>query len=137
MAPTCSSCGADAIAVSVPPPLREFAPAETATATCCHQCLTVDPSESATPADEPPLSTISDALAIDAAGAAGVVLLVGMLDALALHRRDIQALIEHLEAEGVDALLVLEMLADDPTLRPAVDLDRRLHQLEQLLDGPE
>lgn len=133
MSISCSRCNADAIAFTVPPALREVAPVETDAATCCRVCLTIDPLDER-PADGPSLSVVTDALDRDAETAAAVVVLIGLLESLALHRRDIQAVVDYLEAEGVDALLVLEEVAADPTLTPAVDLDRRLHQLQQLLE---
>lgn len=133
MAPSCSVCRADAIGFLIPSALASNVPIETPAASCCRVCLTIDPLESL-PDDQPPLSTISDAFPRDVSSSAGVALLVGLLESLALHRGDIQAVVDHLEESGVDALLVLEELAADPTLSPAIDLDRRLHQLQQLLE---
>lgn len=132
MAPVCSHCNADAVAFEVPEALRTHAPVSTPYASICRVCLTVDPLEEA-PAASESIASISDAFPDDPEGAAGVAVLVGQLESLALYRRDIEAVIDHLETSGVDAMLALTRLADDPGLRPAVDIDRRVHQLGQLL----
>lgn len=132
MVPTCSVCRADSIGFAVPAAIRELAPEGTEAAAVCRVCLTVDH------LDEPPdsqveLGVISEALPSDPEHAAAICLIVGLLESLALNRRNIEAIVDYLEAEGVDALLVLNRLADEPGLRPAIDLERRVYQLEQLL----
>ncbi|MFP4627356.1 MAG: DUF6276 family protein [Halobacteriales archaeon] len=132
MAPVCPNCNADAVAFVVPEALRPNTPTGTTYASICRVCLTVDPLDEA-PANSESLASVSDAFPEDTEAAAGVAVLVGLLESLALHRAQIEATVEHLEGEGVDAMLALTRLADDPDLRPAVDVHRRVHQLGQLL----
>lgn len=133
MGPVCPTCRADAVGFTVPESIRAHAPGDTGYASLCRVCLTLDPLDEAGGTGEP-LTVVSDALPADEEAAAMVAVLVGLLESLALHRRDIQAIVDRLEADGTDALLVLSRLADDPSLRPAIDLDRRVHQLGQLLE---
>jgi hypothetical protein len=62
-----------------------------------------------------------------------MALVVGLLANLALYRSEISDLLERVERAGTDPLLVLDRLARDPDLEPAVDLTGRRRQLEQLL----
>lgn len=133
MAPSCPRCRADAIAFDVPASLRPLAPVDTDQACLCRVCLTLDGCDAPVDIAEE-LAVVSDAFPSDAEAAAAVAIVLGLLESLALYRQDIQAVIDHLEADGVDGLLVLDRLADDPSLRPAIDLDRRVHQLNQLLE---
>ena len=134
MAPSCSRCRADAVGFVVPDALRPFTAFDADQAVLCRVCLTLDPTDAPAVEEGVDLTVVSEAFPTDAEAAAAVAVLLGLLESLALHRQDIQAVIDLLEAEGVDALLVLDRLADDPALRPAVDLDRRIHQLDQLLE---
>lgn len=133
MVPVCSQCRADAVGVTIPDRIRQYAQIDSPYASVCRVCLTVDLLEDEPTGDET-LTVISDAFPDDEELAAMVAVVVGLLDSLALYRRDIQAVVDELEAAGVDALLVLERLADDQSLTPSLDLDRRVHQLEQLLE---
>lgn len=132
MSPTCSTCRAESVAFSVPESIVAYAPAESAYAATCQVCLTVDPLDEA-PSTEGDLNSISEALPPDAEHAAATLLIVGLLESLAMNRPHIEAIVDYLEGEGVDALLVLNRLAEDTSLRPALDLERRVYQLEQLL----
>lgn len=132
MGPVCSNCNADAVAFAVPGAIREHAPKGTEYASICRVCLTVEPLDEA-PAETESLAAVSQSLPEDRDVAATVAVLVGLLESIALNRPAIEAVIDHLEAEGVDPLLVVSRLAADETLTPAIDLDRRLHQVEQLL----
>lgn len=133
MEPTCSHCGADAVAFTVPEAIREHVTLDSSAASLCRVCLTVDTLDEQVASAEP-LTIISEVFPDDSEAAAMVAVVVGLLESLALHRHDIQAVIDQLEAQGVDPLLVLERLAEDPSLTPAIDLERRLHQLGQLLE---
>lgn len=133
MAPLCPRCRADAVGFTIPESLRPYVPGETEFASLCRVCLTLDPLEEP-PEDDEPLSVVSEAIPDDADAAATIAVIVGLLESLALNRRDIQELIDRLETDGVDALLVLDRLTADPSLRPAIDLERRVFQLGQLLD---
>lgn len=126
----CPRCGEPTVRGDVPGAYREYAPAEAATVAVCRRCLTVAP---AAESDEPPNWTaVSDALPRDDR-AVPVLLLVGLLDSLATNGPAIESLVAALERDGVDAFGTVDRLAADDELDPAVDLDRRRHQLEQLL----
>lgn len=124
----CSRCEATTVAVGVPESLSAFAPGEAVLV--CTRCLTVEPTE--TGESDPDLDRISEALPEGDVGVA-VLLLVDRLDSLALNRADIEDLVAFLEDEGVDPLLVLDRLAEQPDLDPVVAIGRRRHQLEQLV----
>lgn len=133
MAPVCTRCRADAVGFTVPESIQEHAGIDTDYASLCRVCLTLDPMDEP-PEDDEALTIVSEAFPDETEAAATVAIVVGLLESLALNRRDIQAVIDHLEAEGVDPLLVLERLVEDTSLKPAIDLDRRVHQLGQLLE---
>lgn len=114
------------IAFAVPPDLREHLPAAERAAAVCPSCLALRPAE--TPDLEPAFGRFGDAFPTGE-GAVPMALLLGLLDSLALHRRDIAALLERVERTGTDPLLVVDRLDADPDY----DLARRRHQLEQLL----
>jgi len=60
--------------------------------------------------------------------------LVHLLDSLVHNRESIQSLVDWLETGGTDVFLVIDRLATDPSLEPAVDLERRRTQLEQFVE---
>lgn len=126
----CPECGADVVAFSVPSDLRTYVPGEEPVVAICTRCLSLSPATD--PDDAPDFSRIADTFPEDEA-AVPMALLVGLLDSLALHRAEITALLERVERTGVDPLLVLDRLTAWPGTDPAVDLQRRRHQLEQLL----
>ncbi len=133
MAVECSNCRADSVPFRVPESLRDHRAVNGDWATICRVCLTVDELDTEPTAEES-LHAVSEAFPSDPPAAAGIAVLLGLLESLALNRPDIEAVVEHLESEhGVDPMLVLDRLADDPDLSPAIALDRRRHQLEQLL----
>jgi hypothetical protein len=126
----CPECGAATVAFVVPAVLREHAPGDSSVAAICPTCLRTYAT------DEGAIDPAFDAIAPwFPAGDAGVALALalGRLDSLALERAAIVSLCEHAEREGADVLLALDRLADDPTVDPHFDLDRRRHQLAQLL----
>lgn len=124
----CARCEAATVDLAVPESLQPYAPAPSITT--CTNCLTIDAVDDG--AADGDLDEISDELPAGEAGVA-TVLLVDLLDSLATNRADIEGLIDVLEAEGVDPMLVLDRLAEDPGLDPAVDVDRRSTQLQQLV----
>lgn len=130
---TCPECGGDRVTFRIPEDVRGHLPDDPEFAAICTRCLTVEPAEDA-PDDAPDFGAVSDAVPAGEAGVA-MALAVGLLDSLALHREDVAALLERAERAGADPLLVLDRLAADPGLDPAIDLDRRLTQVEQLLYG--
>jgi hypothetical protein len=85
------------------------------------------------PDSVPDLTALDDAFPSNPDDAVPLVLLVGLLDSLALHRAEITALLERVERAGTDPLLAVDRLADSYGDDAHVDLARRRHQLEQLL----
>lgn len=129
----CSECGGERLPFAVPEPLRQYLRGDSPYVALCTRCLTLDPVEDA-PADLPDFTTVSDAFPADREAAAALALAVGLLaDSLALHRSEIESLLERVERAGTDPLLAIDRLAGDPGLDPAFDWDRRQPQLEQLL----
>jgi len=85
------------------------------------------------PASVPDLTVLDDAIPNTDEPAVPLVLLVGLLDSLALHRAEITALLERAERAGTDPLLVVDRLADSYDEAAHVDLAARRRQLEQLV----
>jgi hypothetical protein len=129
----CPKCGDDTLAFAVPEEFVEHLPHQSRFVAVCTTCLTVVPVEDAPPGP-PEFSRISTHLPDDPDAAVPLLLAVGLLDHLALYREAITALLTEVERAGVDPILVLERLADDPSLEPHFDLDRRVHQVIQLYE---
>lgn len=126
----CPACEEPMVAFAVPPDLVEYLPGEAAdrqaVAAVCPACLTLRPADEP---DEPPaFDRFGDAFPTGEP-AVPMALLVGMLDSLALHRTDVEALLARVERAGVDPLLVVGRLP----ATPEYDLAKRRHQLQQLL----
>lgn len=128
----CSECGADAVVFAVPEAHRTALPDGVPGAALCTRCLTLQPVEDP-PAGPPNLGAISDAIPNDGEAAVPLALLLGRLENLALYRSEIADLLAAAERAGVDSLLVLDRLANDPDLEPVADLEHRRRQLEALL----
>ncbi|WP_435183256.1 DUF6276 family protein [Halobellus sp. EA9] len=158
MAARCPDCDRTLVPVEVPPALREFDPEDAAVVGSCPRCLrTVALGEADVDADadanadadvdadadadadaDPSPETDHDAADLpdaipDGDGGVAVVLLLGLLDALATNRAAIQALVDHAERGGADVFLTLDRLAADSDVDPHADLGRRRRQLESLL----
>ncbi|MFC4439451.1 MULTISPECIES: DUF6276 family protein [Natrialbaceae] len=136
----CSACGSDsAIVCSLSDEYRDYAPADAAAISVCTHCLTVDPVENDAAAvgterdEEPDFSRLSDAFPTRPSRAIPLVLAIGLCSSLATNRSAIESLLEEVERAGTDPLLAIDRLCADPGVEPAVDLERRRHQLEQLL----
>ncbi|PSQ17715.1 hypothetical protein BRD00_06425 [Halobacteriales archaeon QS_8_69_26] len=133
---TCMECGRGLVGFTVPEDLREYLPENASAAAVCLSCLTLQPPTEETPTPkDPDLTQVSESLTDDPDVAIPMVIAVGLLESLALNRPKIERLIERIEREGVDPMLVLEDLANDPSLNPAIDLVGRRRQLQQLLDA--
>jgi hypothetical protein len=128
----CSDCGGDLVSFPVPDDLRQFLPGNAPGANVCRSCLALQP-ETEPPAAVQDVTDIDGAIPDDNGAAVPLVLLVGLLDSLAMHRAEITALLERIEREGVDPLLVLDRLDASYGEAAHVDLGRRRRQLEQLL----
>ena len=125
------SCPVDSIPFAIPESLRDCAPESAPGASICPTCLTVEPSAEP-PSGEPDFSRISDAFPGGDGGVA-LALTLGLLESLALNRREIERALEAAERAGVDPLLAIDRLIDDPGVEPAIDLERRRDKLESLL----
>jgi len=128
----CPDCGGDLVSFPVPADLRQLLPGDEPGASVCRSCLALQPAAEP-PADVPGFTTLDDTIPEDDAAAVSILLLVGLLDSLAMHREEITALLERVEREGVDPLLVLDRLDASYGEAAHVDLGRRRRQLEQLL----
>ncbi len=125
----CPACGADCVVFSVPGELREYLPAEAPAAALCTDCLTLHPIESVESEPDPDFTRVGKAFPTGEA-AVPMAMLLGLLDSLAVYRGEVTALLERVERAGADPFLCIDRLSDDDR---DVDLDRRRHQLEQLL----
>ncbi|WP_226480745.1 DUF6276 family protein [Natrinema amylolyticum] len=137
----CSECGSPAISFAVPEGYRTDAPSAAAVVSFCTHCLTLEPApradrdgtDEATAPTDPDFSRVSDAFPTRPERAVPLALALGLCSSLATNRTAIELLLREVEGAGGDPLLILERLDDDPSVEPAIDLERRIHQLEQLL----
>ncbi|WP_336134941.1 DUF6276 family protein [Natronomonas amylolytica] len=127
----CPNCGAPMVSFAVPERFREHAPEESDHAALCPECLTLSAAESAPPT--PRFDRITGTFPEDEA-AVPLAIAIGLLDSLALHRRDIEALLEAVEEAGTDPLLIFDRLQAQGGVDPVFDLERRRVQVEQLLE---
>ncbi|ELZ05131.1 hypothetical protein C480_10989 [Natrialba aegyptia DSM 13077] len=82
---------------------------------------------------EPEFAAVSEAFPTRRSQAIPLALAIGLASSLATNRSAIETLLKDVERAGTDPLLVLDRLQRDPSVEPAIDLERRQHQLEQLL----
>lgn len=136
---TCRACGEPCVYFEIPEPYLEYTErlqtGETvqSVGAICTRCLSVRVESGREPPQQPDFARISAAFPTDPAQAVPFALAVGLCSSLAMNREEIVALCSAVERAGGDPLLVLERLASDETLEPAVSIARRRHQLEQLL----
>lgn len=123
------SCPVEPVAFAVPTSLRKCAPETSAAATICPYCLAVGPADDG--AADPDFARVSDGFPPGEAGVA-LALCLGLLASLATNREQIADALEAVERGGADPLLAIDRLLADPSIDPAIDLERRRHQLEQL-----
>jgi len=128
----CSHCGGETLTVPVPAELRQYLPGDAPAVAVCRDCLAMEPADEVSD-DLADLTALDEAVPGNPDAAVPLVLLVGLLDSLALHRAEITALLERVEAAGTDPLLAVDRLADSYGDDAHVALGRRRHQLEQLL----
>ena len=112
------------------PALSDCVPSSAPAASICRRCLTVAPAD--TGEADPDFSEISDAFPSGDAGVA-FALALGLCDSLATNRRALETTLDAVERDGVDPLLAFDRVLADPSVEPAIDLDRRRSQLESLL----
>lgn len=127
----CPDCGAPTVTFEVPERFREHAPEGADAAALCPECLTLASAGEA--AADPRFDRVSSAFPTDEAAAVPLALAVGLLESLALNRTAIEALLAAVEERGTDPLLVLDRLHAQGGVDPEFDLERRRHQLEQLM----
>ncbi len=60
---------------------------------------------------------------------------IGLLDSLALNRQNIEELLDVVIEAGVDPILTVDRLQTQGSTDPAVDLNRRMEQLQQLINA--
>lgn len=129
----CPECGGERLPFAVPSELREDVPDRPAFVLICTDCLAFEPVDDPETAHSD-FASISDELPDETETAAAMALATALLSSLALNRQHIDSLFDYIESHGVDPLLVLDRLADDPELRPAFDIESRRRQLLQLRD---
>lgn len=129
----CPNCSSESIEFSIPEPLLDAMPERRPGAALCPHCLTVTPLDER-PAGPSDWTDVHDSFPTDPAAGATVATLLALVDSLALYRGEIETVARHAESQGVDVLLVLDRLANDPAVEPHFDIDRRRPQLEQLLE---
>ncbi|GAA0465335.1 DUF6276 family protein [Halococcus dombrowskii] len=122
----CPDCGAATVAFAVPDELDAL---DESAAALCTRCLALHAAEKSDP--NPDFTAVSDGFPTGAA-AVPMALAVGLLDSLVLHRETVETLLERVEQAGTDPLLVIDRLANDPTLDPKTDLATRRRQVAQL-----
>lgn len=129
----CPACGTRPVAFDVPPSYRERLRSEARSAAFCPHCLTLELVEGRASVEDPDFSRVSEAFPTRPERAIPLALAIGLCSSLATNREAIEALLRAVERGGTDPLLVIDRLLADPSVDPAIDLDRRAHQLEQLL----
>lgn len=128
----CPDCGAPAVVFDVPEEFRACVPDEAAVAAVCSVCLELVPAGGTDPDHE--FERISSAFPTDEGAAVPMAITVGLLESLALNRKEIETLLCAVERAGGDPLLVLDRLDAQGAVQPPFDLGRRRHQIQQLLE---
>jgi hypothetical protein len=126
----CPACNGTVVTFDVPEDLREHLPKPVPHAGLCTRCLRLHPTETG---GDPDFSEL-EAFPESPEASIPLAIAIGRLDSLALNRGSIEALFERTEAAGVDPLLALDRLATAGSVQPAIDIGKRRHQLEQLMD---
>ena len=129
----CEQCGGSTHPASVPTACRGLLPGDPEIVAMCERCLWVHTCSGPAHHETVDPASFTSALPQDADAAVAVGLLLTFLSSLALHRREIETVVEYLEAEGVDPLLVLDRLVTDAHVELAIDPGRRRDQLAQIL----
>lgn len=130
----CPNCRARTVVFEVPAEHCAYVPEESDRAALCPECLTLTAAGNEPVASEPRFDWISSAFPTDEAAAVPLAIAIGLLDSLALNRAALQDLVPDAESAGADPLLLLDRLHVQGGVDPEFDIDRRRHQLEQLLE---
>lgn len=128
----CPACDSPAVGFEIPDEFASCTPADAPGAALCTHCLRLAPVDDVSAIDTPEFSSLSRSFPTGREGIA-MALLTGLLDSLATYHDEIEQLVERLERAGTDPLLVLDRLDREPDIDPEVPLDRRRHQLQQVL----
>lgn len=120
------------LAFPIPESVGPHLPDDRNGASICVDCLAAVPIDDP-PAEYPDFTTIIEGFPEGGVTGATVASFLALLDSLALHRQDIEALAQMAEQDGVDVLLLLDKIAVSGRIQPHFDIDRRRPQLEQLL----
>jgi len=126
----CPACNGTVATFDVPEDLREHLPKPVPHAGLCTRCLRLHPAETGGTPEFGDLEAFPES----PAASIPLAIAIGRLDSLALNRSSIETLFERVEAERVDPLLTLDRLATAGSVQPAIDVGKRRHQLEQLMD---
>jgi hypothetical protein len=127
---SCPACGGDLVAFAVPADLRAHAPESGAYAALCTTCLRTHAASDGPP--DPAFAAVHESFPSGEAGAA-LALALGLLDSLALRRDAIDDCCSYAERAGADVLLTLDRLATADGLESHFDVERRRHQLAEML----
>ncbi|CAI48225.1 small CPxCG-related zinc finger protein [Natronomonas pharaonis DSM 2160] len=128
----CPSCDVPLVVFDVPVTYRDYIPEGAERAGLCPECLALAAAEDA--AAESRFERITSSFPTDEDAAVPLAIAVGLLDSLALNRQALEELLTDVESAGVDPLLVLDRLHVQGGTNPEFDIERRRHQLTQLLD---
>ncbi len=144
---SCTHCGEELLVFHLPPAYRSPSllpagfddPTSVTAASICPQCLAVEPvtdSEASLPALEGSRTDrISQVFPSSSSAAVPMALGLACCASFAHNRSTLARLLERVEQAGTDPLLTIDRLLDDPGIEPSVALERRRHQIEQLLYG--
>ncbi|APW97444.1 hypothetical protein CHINAEXTREME_06520 [Halobiforma lacisalsi AJ5] len=140
---SCSACDSPTIEFVVPEEYREYAPETVTVVSVCTRCLRLEAAEGSDsgtdsdpdpdPEPDPDFSRIGDGFPTRSSRAIPLALAIDRCSSLATNREAIETLLRAVERAGADPLLAIDRLVDDPGVDPSIDLERRRHQLEQLL----
>lgn len=144
---SCPHCDTEVVAFPVPDALRAHAPGRATAASICPRCLAVeavgetertdgDGSEATGGDSAPEFDRVHGSFPTGDGGVA-FALLIGTLPSIALNKASARALRERAEREGVDTALAFDRLveaAHEAEIVPEFDLERRVRQLDSLLE---
>ena len=128
---SCPVCDSTPIVFVVPAAYAEYVSTDASAASFCPRCLTLETAGS-NPDTEPDFSRVCDAFPTRPDRAVPLAIALGLCSSLVTNRDAIESLLTDVEAAGTDPLLAIDRLRRDPGVEPAIDLERRAHQLEQL-----